>query len=120
MIRAGFARAATLFFGLAVGSGLVALLAGLALGAGVARSLSLGWVCVGAFVLLLGVLATSRGPTRTVEGGTWAPISLRGRSLRWATRAEQEESLAISVLLVVLGLLLIALGVAVDPRHRLF
>jgi energy-converting hydrogenase Eha subunit E len=120
MIRVGLARTATLFLALAVAGGLVSLLAGLALGAGAARSLSLGWACTGAFLLLLGFLATSRGPTRAVDGGGWAPISLRGRSLRWASRAEQEESLGISALLVVLGLLLIALGVAVDPRHRLF
>jgi hypothetical protein len=120
MIRAGLARAAKLFLAAALASGAVALLVGLGLGAGAERALSVGWTCAGAFALLLGFLASSRGPTRSAESGNWAPISMRGRSLRWASRREQEESLGLSAVLVALGLLLIVLGVLVDPRHRLF
>jgi hypothetical protein len=120
VIRAGLARAAKLFLGVALASGAVSLLAGVALGARWARALSVGWYCAGAFVLLLGFLASSRGPTRAAETGSWAPVTLRNRSLRWATRSEQEESIGVSAVLVLLGLVLIVLGVAVDPRHPLF
>ncbi len=119
MIRAGLARALKLFAAAAAASGLVSLLVGFAVGAGAARSLSVGWYCTGSFALLLGFVASSRGPTRAEDGG-WSPVSLSGRSLRWATRSEQEESIGVSALLVVLGLVLILLGVAADPRHPLF
>jgi hypothetical protein len=120
VIRAGLARALKLLLGVAAGSGLVALPAGVAAGASAARAVSVGWYCTGAFVLMLGLVASSRGPTRSVEGGGWAPVSMRGRKLRWASRAEQDESINVSAVLVVLGLVLILLGVVVDPRHPLF
>jgi uncharacterized membrane protein YczE len=120
VIRAGLARAAKLFVGVALASAAVSLLTGLALGAGATRALSVGWYCAGAFLLLLGFVASTRGPTRAADTGGWAPVTLRGRSLRWATRSEQEEAIGLSAVLVLLGLVLIALGVAVDPRHPLF
>jgi hypothetical protein len=120
MIRAGLARALKLFAGVALASGAVALAVGLGTGTGLARALSLGWTCTGAFVLLLGFVASSRGPTRADDTGAWVPISLTARSLRWASRSEQEEAIAIAATFVVLGVFLIALGVAVDPRHPLF
>jgi hypothetical protein len=120
MIRAGIARATKLALLLAGVTAAAALLVGLATGASVGRAVSVGWYCAGAFLLLLGFVASSRGPTRAEDTGGWSPVSLTGRSLRWASRAEQEESIGIGVLLVVIGLALILLGVAVDPRHALF
>jgi hypothetical protein len=120
MIRAGLARALKLFVGVAAASGAVALAVALATGTGLTRALSLGWTCAGAFVLLLGFVASSRGPTRADDSGGWVPVSLTARSLRWASRSEQEESIALAATLVLLGLFLIALGLAVDPRHPLF
>jgi uncharacterized membrane protein len=120
VIRAGLARALKLFLGVSAVSAAVSLLIGLLGGSGAARAVSVGWYCVGAFTLMLGFVASSRGPTRTVDGGAWAPVSMRGRSLRWASRTEQEESISVSAVLVVLGFVLIALGVLVDPRHPLF
>jgi uncharacterized membrane protein len=120
MIRAGLARVARLFLALAVGSGAIALVVGLLLGADAGRAVALGWYLMGIFLLLVGFVASSRGPTRSSDSGSWSPISLTGRSLRWATRSEQEESLNLSAVLVVLGFVLIVLGVAVDPRHPLF
>jgi hypothetical protein len=42
------------------------------------------------------------------------------RARRWATRAEQDETLNLSAALVALGLLLLVLGVLADRRHPLF
>ena len=120
MIRAGLARVAKLFVGVALASGAGAALIGAAAGAGLARSLSVGWYCAGALVLLLAFVTSSRGPTRSAEGEPRTPVSLRARSLRWASRDEQEEALSVSALLVVLGVALIALGVLVDPVHPVF
>jgi hypothetical protein len=120
VIRAGLARAAKLFCAVAVASAVVSLLTGLALGAGAARALSVGWYCVGAFLLVLGFVASARGPTRVADKGSRAPVTLRGRPLRWATRSEQEESIGLSAVLILLGIVLIALGVAVDPRQPIF
>jgi hypothetical protein len=99
----------------------VAALGGLALGSDVGRSVAVGWYCTGAFLLAIGLAASSRGPTRLVERpGLRGPVSARGRALRWATRGEQEDSIKLSAVFVVLGFALIALGVGIDPRHRLF
>jgi hypothetical protein len=119
VIRAGLARALKLYLGVAAVSGALSLAIGLASGSAVSRAVSVGWYCSGALLLALGLVASSRGPTRAADTGAWAPVTLRKRSLRWATRSEQDESLAVSALLVVLGLLLIVLGVAVDPLHPL-
>ncbi len=102
-----------------VGSGLVALLVGLAFGAAPDRSVSLGWYAVGGFLMIGGFFVGNRGPARS-SGGGFAPFSLRGRMVRWATPAEQEESLNLSAVLIVLGFALILLGVAVDSRYSLF
>ena len=40
--------------------------------------------------------------------------------LRWATPAEQEETINMSAVFVAIGLTLIVLGVAADPRYKLF
>jgi hypothetical protein len=120
VIRAGLARALKLLLAAAAASAAVALAVGLANGSSLTRSVSVGWYCSGALLLAFGLVASSRGPTRDTDSGAWSPITLRNRSLRWATRSEQEESLEVSAVLVVLGLVLIVLGVAVDPRHPLF
>lgn len=116
MIRAGLARALRLFVVVAAASAVVSLVLGVVFGADASRSVSVGWYAVGATVLLLGFFASSRGPTRAVEEGS----SLRLRARRWATRGEQEDALNLSAVLVLLGVVLIVLGIAVDPRHRLF
>jgi hypothetical protein len=120
VIRAGLARASKLFLGAAAVSAALSLLIGLVVGSSVARAVSVGWYGGGALLLALGFVASSRGPTRTEDSGAWSPVTLRNRSLRWATRSEQEESIGVSAVLVLLGLVLIALGVLVDPRHPVF
>jgi uncharacterized membrane protein HdeD (DUF308 family) len=120
VIRAGLARALRLFAVTIVVSGVIALLIGLVVGTSPDRALAVGWYATGSLVLLVGFVASVRGPTRSVDSGAWAPVSARGRMLRWATRSEQEDSLNLSAVLVALGVVLLVLGVAVDGRHRLF
>jgi hypothetical protein len=108
-------------FGMIVGSivggtAVVALLLGLAFGSTVSRSVSVGWYSVGSVLLISGFFVGNRGPARP-EGEGWSVFSVR-RWVRWATPEEQRESLSLSAILVVLGLLLIALGVLADSRYK--
>ncbi len=98
------------------------LLLGLAFGASAARSLSLGFYVVGAFLLIAGFFMGNRGPVR-LKGepgaeGVWGFGS--GRRVRWATKDEREEAINLSAVFVVLGLALILVGVAADSRYTLF
>jgi uncharacterized membrane protein HdeD (DUF308 family) len=99
------------------GTGIIALLIGLALGSSLARSLSVGWYAVGSVLLISGFFVGNRGPARP-QGEGWSVFSLR-RWVRWATPDEQRESISLSAVLVVLGFLLIALGVLADTRYKL-
>ena len=110
-------RFAILFGALAGGTAVLALLIGLAFGSSVSRSLSLGWYAVGSVLLLSGFFVGNRGPARP-QGEGWNVFSLK-RWVRWATPDEQRESLSLSAVLVVLGLLIITLGVIADTRYSL-
>jgi hypothetical protein len=116
-VRAAARRFGLMFVSLASGSALLGLLLGLAAGQGALRSVSLGWYIAGSALLLGGFFVGNRGPTRP-QGEGWMPFGLR-RWVRWATPEEQQESISLSALLIVLGLLLILLGVIVDPHQRL-
>ena len=109
-------------FGIVVGSlvagtAVLSLLLGLAFGSTVSRALSVGWYSVGSVLLISGFFVGNRGPARP-EGEGWSVFSMR-RLVRWATPDEQRESLSLSAVLVVLGVLLIALGVVADSRYKL-
>ena len=98
------------------------LLLGLAFDASAARSLSLGFYVVGAFLLVAGFFMGNRGPVR-LKGqpgaeGVWGFGS--GRRVRWATPDEREEAINLSAVFVVLGFALILIGVAADSRYSLF
>jgi hypothetical protein len=110
-------RFAILLGAVAGGTGALALLVGVAFGAGVGRSLSVGWYIVGSLLLLGGFFVGNRGPTRP-QGEGWFVFSVR-RWVRWATPDEQRESISLSALLVVLGFVIIALGVIADTRYSL-
>jgi hypothetical protein len=110
-------RFAILLGAVAGGTAVLALLLGLALGAGVSRSLSLGWYIVGSLLLLSGFFVGNRGPARP-QGEGWFVFSLR-RWTRWATPDEQRESISLSAVLVALGFVIIALGVIADTRYSL-
>ncbi len=111
-------RFGTLFAILAGGTAVFALLLGLAFGAGVGRSLSLGWYIVGSTLLISGFFIGNRGPSRP-QGEGWSPFSLQ-RWTRWATPDEQRETISLSAVLVILGFVIIAMGVVADTRYSLF
>ena len=64
MLRDAARRFGLLLGGTAGGTAVFALLIGLALGAGVSRSISIGFYLVGSFLLILGFFAGNRGPVR--------------------------------------------------------
>jgi hypothetical protein len=95
---------------------LVSLALGALVGASVSRALSLGFYISGAALVLGGFFVGNRGPLRRVE----TQMDVRfGRGLRSATHDELEESINFSAILVVLGIVLLALAVAVDDRYEL-
>ena len=121
MIVAALRRFSILLVGVGVGTAVVSLLIGLPLGASVSRSLSVGYYSVGCFVLIFGFLAGNRGPVRQrgEGGGFGILLPMPGRMLRWASMPEQEESINLSAVFVVLGFALILLGIAADDRNSI-
>jgi hypothetical protein len=108
-------RIAVIFLVLAGGTGALALLIGLAAGAGIGRALSVGWYSIGSVLLISGFFIGNRGPARP-QGEGWSAFSLQ-RWVRWASPDEQRESISFSALLVVLGFVLIILGAIADTRY---
>jgi hypothetical protein len=115
-VRAAARRFGLLFVSAAGVSAVVGLLLGLILGEP-SRGLALGWYIGGAAIVLGGFFVGNRGASRP-QGEGFGPFSFK-RWVRWATPEEQHESISLSALLVVLGLLLIVLGVLADPHQRL-
>ena len=120
MLRAA-ARRFAVILAIAVGTtAIVSLAIGLALGAGVSRSLSLGFYLVGSFLLIAGFFVGNRGPVRVKGDPGFGMFGFfKNRRLRWATGEEQVESLSLSFVFVMLGIVLIVLGVAADTRYEL-
>ena len=120
LLRAAARRFGLLLVGMAGGTALFSLLIGLAAGASVSRSISLGFYIVGSFLLIAGFFVGNRGPVR-VKGDPGVGVFgiFRNRRLRWASGSEQLESLSLSFVFVALGLVLIILGVVTDTRYEL-
>src|SRR5215211_1587340 len=103
-----------------VGTAVLSLLVGLALGVGASRSVSLGFYLVGSFLLVSGFFVGNRGPVRVKGDPGFGMFGIfKDRRLRWASGAEQVESMSLSLVFVALGIALIALGVAADARYSL-
>jgi len=117
MLRAALRRFSLLLVGIASGTAALALVVGLAAGSGVLRSISLGWYVVGSVLLVGGFFVGNRGAARP-RGEGWSTFSMR-RWSRWASAEEQQESISLSAILVVLGFVLILLGVVADTRYSL-
>jgi hypothetical protein len=94
---------------------------GLPLGAGVARTVSVGFYCMGSFLLISGFFVGNRGPVRLKRtgGDVGGPFLFGSRFVRWATPEEREETINLSAIFVVLGFVLILVGVAADNRYEL-
>jgi hypothetical protein len=118
LLAAALRRFVLLVVVVAMGTALVSLVLGLLFGAGVSRSISLGFYGVGSIILILGFFAGNRGPAR-VKGEPGAGL-IRSRPVRWASGTEQSESINLSFVFVALGALLIVFGVLADTRYSLF
>jgi hypothetical protein len=95
----------------------VSLAIGLPLGAGLARTVSVGFYAVGSFLLISGFFVGNRGPVR-MKRDVGVPL-LGSRYMRWATPEEREETINLSAIFVVLGFVLILVGVIADTRYDL-
>jgi Ca2+/Na+ antiporter len=110
-------RFGLMLLALGVGTAIPSLLIGLLAGASVSRALSIGWYIVGSILLISGFFVGNRGPARP-QGEGWGLFSLK-RWTRWATPEEQQESISLSALLVILGFVLILFGAVADSRNQL-
>jgi uncharacterized membrane protein len=100
----------------------LSLLVGAILGAGIERSLALGFYLIGCFLILAGFFVANRGPARVkgeadAVGGLFAFFGTR--RVRWASLREQNETINSSAVFVTLGFILIAVGFAFDTKHSL-
>jgi hypothetical protein len=118
MIAAAARRFFTLLATIACGTALLSLLLGLLLGAAPSRSVAVGLYLVGCALLLGGFFVGNRGPFRVAnEEGM---VGLRvPRGVRVASGDEQVASFNMTGLLVAAGIVLLALGAAVDSNARL-
>jgi len=102
---------------------IVSVALGLLAGTALDRAGSLGFYGLGCFLMVAGFFIGNRGPARVkseTAGSTMLPIPGFGnRKLRWATLDEQHETINNSAVFIVLGLILVLIGVAVDSRHSL-
>lgn len=123
------ARRIVLLFGSAIV--LIAALAaaiGLALGSSAARSAATGLYLVGCFLLVLGVFAGVRGPLRPSgepgeDGdaiGSLLGVGIFSKGVRTATSDERADAHSTAWLFLAMGMAMILVGIAVDPRTKLF
>ena len=123
------ARRIVLLFGSAIV--LIAALSaaiGLALGSSAARSAATGLYLVGCFLLVLGVFAGVRGPLRPSgepgeDGdaiGSLLGVGIFSKGVRTATSDERADAHSTAWLFLAMGMAMILVGIAVDPRTKLF
>ena len=118
MIVAAARRFFTLLAAIAGATAVCSLLLGVLLGAPPGRSVAVGLYLAGCALLLGGFFVGNRGPFRVAnEEGL---VGLRvPRGLRVASGDEQAEAFNMTGLLVIAGIVLLALGAAVDSNARL-
>jgi hypothetical protein len=120
MLRAALRRLAAVVASAVVAAALVGLLIAAAAREDVRRGLAIGFYVCGAalcgLALLLGVAPPVRGKKDGgfVGFGRWV-----GGGVRWASRAEREESVNAPALLLTVGVVLILIGAGVDDRRAL-
>jgi len=118
MIAAAARRFFKLMAAISGGTVVLSLLLGLLLGASPSRSVAVGLYLVGSALLLGGFFVGNRGVFRVAnEEGM---VGLRvPRGVRVASGDEQAEAFNMTGLLVVAGIVLLALGAAVDSNAHL-
>jgi hypothetical protein len=118
VLLAAARRFATLLAGIAAVTAAVSLPFGLLLGARIDRSLAVGFYLVGCALLLGGFFTGNRGPFRVANEEGMVGLR-RPRGVRVVSGEEQAETLNMSGLLVCTGIVLLALGAAVDSNAEL-
>ena len=118
MLLAGARRFLTLLAGIVVVTALVSLVLGLGLGARANRSLAVGFYLTGSALLLAGFFAGNRGPFRVANEEGLVGLR-RPRGVRVVSGEEQAETFGLSGLLVLTGVVLLALGIAIDSEAEL-
>lgn len=120
MIPSGVRRLAKIAGAVLAADVLVSLLLGLAAGASVERSISLGLYILGILLLVGCFIFGVRGPLRGVgSSGETAPV-LGAHRIRTATSDERTESTRIAIGLFLVGIAVVVLASVVDPTHRAF
>jgi hypothetical protein len=123
MLLAALRRLAALVVLGSLATALLSLPVGLLFGASAERSLTIGFYLTGCFLMVVGFFAGNRGPARVkseTAGPALLPFTFSGRRLRWATQSEQHETINNSAIFVTLGLILVVIGLLLDPNHTLF
>ena len=122
------ARRIVLLFGIAtLGIAIVSGAIGLALGSSALRSAATGLYVVGCFLVVLGVFAGVRGPLRPSGAdedqepvGALLGVGIFSKGVRQATSDERADAKATSWLFLAMGMVMIVVGIAIDPRTSLF
>jgi len=84
----------------------------------VARTVSAGFDAIGAFLLVIGFFVGNRGPVRLKSEQAALPFS-GPRRVRWATPDERADTLNDSAVFVAVGLVMVVIGIVIDPRYSL-
>lgn len=116
MLRAAARRFAILLGSVCGGIAVSSLAIGLIGGFSLNRSLATGFEAFGSLLLVLGFFVGNRGPVRTKSD---ALPFFGPRFLRWATPDEFKRTIPESAIFIVLGLIVIIIGLAIDQRHEL-
>jgi hypothetical protein len=126
-VRSAARRIVVLFGSAVVVIGLVSGVIGLVVGSSVWRGAATGLYLVGCFLVVLGVFAGVRGPLRPAgseeEGdalGSLLGIGIFSKGVRSATSDERADARATAWLFLTMGMTMILVGIALDPRTTLF
>jgi hypothetical protein len=119
-VRAAARRLAIIFGAVVGATGLLSLAFGAVIGASLGRAVATGFYSVGALALVGTFVLGGRGQLRPVFRDSQGGGFLAPRGLRKATPEERSEAVSTAILLFVLGMVLIAIGAAVDPRRSVF
>jgi urea transporter len=123
MLLAALRRLAALIVLGGLVTAIVSIPVGFLLGSSAERALTIGFYLSGCFLMVVGFFAGNRGPARVKSespGPALLPFTFSGRRLRWATQGEQNETINNSAIFVTLGLILVVIGLLIDPNHALF
>ena len=114
MIARGLKRLALIFLVLAGATAAMSFLAAIATGTQIVRALSVGFMLGGAFIFCCGLAIGIRNPLRATyrDDGTRSGVRVAGAE-------EIAEGMSLSGVLVGMGIVLVIIGVAADPRTQL-